>query len=336
VSKIQRRPDLPEDLPEVAAVIGCGVIGAGWIARLRLRGVRVRAYDPSPDIERGIGEVHDNAILAWGELGLPTDNPGSLEICDSLADAVSGVPLIQENVPERLDIKHATLGAIEQHAQSSALIASSTSGFRPSVLAESLQNPERLLVAHPFNPVYLMPLVEVVGGEGTSEDSIEKAQRIFRALGMHPLRVRKEIDAFIADRLLESAWREALWLIEEGIATTQEIDDAVRYGFGLRWAQMGMFESYRIAGGEGGMRHFLAQFGEALNWPWSRLTDTPELNAELIDKISTQSDDQSGRFEIRELERIRDCNLTAILKALESNEWGAGKTLQAMRKTDLS
>ena len=149
--------------------------------------------------------------------------------------------------------------------------------------------PEQIIVAHPFNPVYLIPLVELVGHVKTTE----KASKILMQLGMFPLTVRKEIDAHIADRLLEAVWREGLWLINDGIATTEEIDDAIRYGFGLRWAQMGMFETYRIAGGQEGMEHFIEQFGPALKWPWTKLTDVPELSEDLIKKITLQSDKQS-------------------------------------------
>ncbi len=148
---------------------------------------------------------------------------------------------------------------------------------------------------------------------------------------MHPLHVRVEIDAFIADRLMEAVWREALWLVRDGVATTEEIDDSIRYGFGLRWAQMGLFETYRVAGGTGGMRHFISQFGECLSWPWTKLTDVPELTDELIDKIADQSDEQSGEYSVRELERIRDQNLASILKALETNRWGAGNALSELR-----
>ncbi len=161
---------------------------------------------------------------------------------------------------------------------------------------------------------------------------VECAIGLYRSLGMHPLRVRAEIDAHIADRLLEAVWREALWLVNDGIATTEEIDDAIRYGFGLRWAQMGLFETYRIAGGLGGMRHFIGQFGECLSWPWTKLMDVPELTDELIDTIATQSDEQSGHLEVRELERIRDRNVAAMLLALERNDWGAGQTVAEMRR----
>ena len=323
------------DRPDIttAAVIGCGVIGAGWAARLRMRGVAVRAYDPATIAPQVLAEVHDNAMRAWHllELAPEPDAVGSLTVCASIADACGGAEFVVESVPERLDLKHTTLIAIDDATDSSALIASSTSGFMPSVLAEPLAHADRFVVGHPFNPVYLLPLVEVVAGKQTSDTTTARAMTLYTALGMHPLRVRAEIDAHIADRLLEAVWREALWLVNDGIATTEEIDDAIRYGFGLRWAQMGLFETYRIAGGLGGMRHFIGQFGECLSWPWTKLMDTPELTDALIDTIAEQSDAQSGAYDVRELERMRDANVAAILLALEQNQWGAGRTIAALR-----
>ena len=321
------------DAPITAAgVVGCGVIGAGWIARLRLNGVDVRAFDPAPRVAAIIAEVHANALLAWHELELEPTAIGALTICDTLDEAVADVDLIVESVPERIDVKHATLTAIDRAAAPTAIIASSTSGFRPSQLAEPLAKPERLIVGHPFNPVYLLPLVEVVGGRATDATTIARAIAIYEHLGMRPLHVRSEIDAHIADRLLEAVWREALWLVADGVATTEEIDDAIRFGFGLRWAQMGLFETYRIAGGEGGMRHFIGQFGECLTWPWTKLMDVPELTDDLIDTVADQSDAQSGHHSIRELERIRDRNVAGMLLALERTGWGAGETLAASRR----
>jgi carnitine 3-dehydrogenase len=317
--------------PKCAAAVGCGVIGAAWVARMRLRGVDVCVYDPSPSAADLVEAVGADAIAAWNDLGIPTGSFGSLTMCESIADAVTGAEWIQESVPERLDIKHHTLAQIDRAAPADALVASSTSGFKPSDLATAMRHPERLVVAHPFNPVYLLPLVEVVGGERTSLGTIDRAMATYRSVGMHPLHVRVEIDAFIADRLLEAVWREALWLVNDGVATTEEIDDAIRYGFGLRWAQMGTFETYRIAGGEGGMRHFMEQFGPALKWPWTKLMDTPALTDELIDRIAQQSDDQAAGRSIRDLARERDRNLVAILKALESVDSGAGRTLAALR-----
>ena len=188
-----------------------------------------------------------------------------------------------------------------------------------------MKHPERFLVAHPFNPVYLLPLVEIVGGAATSQAVIDRASVIYADLGMRPLHIKKEIEAFVADRLMEAVWRESLWLVKDGIVSTEQLDDAIRFGFGLRWAQMGLFETFRLAGGVAGMRHFLAQFGPCLQWPWTKLTDVPELNDELIDLITSQSDAQSGQYSIHELERIRDDNLIAILLALKVNNWGAGE-----------
>ncbi len=313
-----------------SAVIGGGVIGGGWVARLLENGVDVNVFDPDKTAPQKIDAILKNANLAADNLiEAPRPPQGALSFCDTLDQAVQEAELIIEAVPERLVLKHSVYNEIEKYAASDALIASSTSGLLPSDLQQDLQYPERLLVAHPFNPVYLLPLVELVGGKKTSTETIERAKHIFTSLGMRPLHVRKEIEAFIADRFLEAVWREALWMIKDDIATTQEIDDAIRFGFGLRWAQMGMFETYRIAGGDAGMRHFIAQFAPCLQWPWTKLTDVPELDQELTDKIATQSDAQSGQYSIGELERIRDKNLVGILKALKANDWGAGQTLQA-------
>ena len=316
-----------------AAAIGGGVIGAGWVARLLENGIDVAVYDPAPEAERRLQAVLDNAERAYAKLTLaPRRRKGALSFHPSIAAAVAGADLVVESVPERLDVKQAVYAEVEAAADPGALIASSTSGILPSDLQAGMKHPERLLVAHPFNPVYLLPLVELVGGAQTAPEIIERAKAIYASIGMHPLHIRKEIEAFVADRLLEAVWRESLWLVSDGIATTAEIDDAIRFGFGLRWAQMGLFETYRIAGGEAGMRHFMAQFGPCLKWPWTKLTDVPDFTEDLVDLVSSQSDAQSGAYSIRELERIRDDNLIAILQALKVKDWGAGKTLAAYER----
>ena len=310
------------------AVIGGGVIGGGWIARFLQNGFNVTVFDPASNAKEKIDAVLANADIAAKNLAISNrPKPGKLEYCSTIEQAVRDVSLIAEAVPERLDIKKTVYGQIESAALADALIASSTSGLLPTQLQSDLANPERFLVVHPFNPVYLLPLVELVGGKQTSSETIEKAKQIYTSIGMRPLHVRKEIDAFIADRFLEAVWREALWLVKDGIATTEEIDDAIIYGFGLRWAQMGLFDTYRVAGGEQGMRHFIDQFGPCLSLPWTKLMDVPELTEELAQTIADQSDAQSGHYTIREMEQIRDKNLVDILKALKSNQWGAGKTL---------
>jgi len=324
----EKMPKTNKSIITKAAVIGGGVIGAGWIARLIENGIDVTIYDPAPDAAEKVEAVLKNSRYAYSKLiSVQRGSEGSITYCDNTESAVKTAELIIESVPERLDIKHSVYAEIEKFAPKSALIASSTSGIMPSDLQANMQNPERLLVAHPFNPVYLLPLVELVGGKQTTIETIEHAKEIYIAIGMHPLHVKKEIEAFIADRLLEAIWRESLWLVKDGIATTQDVDDAVRFGFGLRYAQMGVFDTYRVAGGEAGMRHFMAQFGPCLKWPWTKLMDVPEFNDELVDLIAGQSDEQSGHMTIREMERIRDDNLIAIMHGLKGNNWGAGNTL---------
>ncbi|MCP4233301.1 MAG: L-carnitine dehydrogenase [Aestuariibacter sp.] len=313
-----------------AAVVGGGVIGAGWVSRLIENGIDVAIYDPAADAMEKVEAVLKNSRYAYSKLlSAPRGREGNISFKDSVKTAMPGAELIIESVPERLDIKQSVYADVEQHADAQAIIASSTSGIMPSDLQANMRHPERLLVAHPFNPVYLLPLVELVGGKSTAMDTINRAREIYTSVGMHPLHVKKEIEAFIADRLLEAIWRESLWLVKDGIATTADVDDAVRYGFGLRYAQMGVFDTYRVAGGEAGMRHFMAQFGPCLKWPWTKLMDVPEFTDELVELIAGQSDAQSGHMSIREMERIRDDNLIAILHGLKGNDWGAG---QALRK----
>ncbi|MBT3412155.1 MAG: carnitine 3-dehydrogenase, partial [Halieaceae bacterium] len=217
------------------AVIGAGVIGAGWVARFMENGIDVALFDPAPDAATKVKAVLDNADRAYQKLTMaPRAKRGNLEFSPSLAEAVQGKQLVMEAVPESLALKQSVYKDIESHVDAGVIIASSTSGILPTQLQEKMANPQRLLVAHPFNPVYLLPLVEIVAGEQTSPKVTVAAGEFFNRLGMYSLPIRKEIDAFVADRLLEAVWREALWLVKDGIATTAEIDDAIRFGFGLR------------------------------------------------------------------------------------------------------
>lgn len=312
-------------MTKTAAIIGGGVIGGGWLARFLLNGWDVNVYDPDPEAERKISEVLVNARHALPMLydhALPAE--GKLTFCQTMEAAVSGADWIQESVPERLDIKHKVIAEIQQYCRKDAILGSSTSGFKPSELQDKTHYPDQIMVCHPFNPVYLLPLIEVVPSSKTSQTHVNQAQDVLSSVGLYGLHVRKEIDAHIADRFLEAVWREGLWLINDGIATTEEIDNAIRYGFGLRWAQMGLFETYRVAGGEAGMAHFIAQFGPCLEWPWTKLMDVPELTDELVQKIADQSDAQSGHKTIRELERMRDNNLVSIMRALKQQGNAAG------------
>ncbi len=306
-----------------AAIIGGGVIGGGWAARFLLNGWDVAVFDPDPEAERKIGEVLTGArraLPALYDASLPVE--GSLTFHHDLAAAVAGAAWVQESVPERLELKHKVFDDVIHAAAPDAVIGSSTSGFKPSELnAEG----HRVIVAHPFNPVYLLPLVELVG----DYEITHRAADVLETIGMYPLRLHHEIEAHIADRLLEAVWRESLWLVKDGIATTEQIDEAIRMGFGLRWAQMGLFETYRIAGGEAGMAHFMKQFGPALAWPWTRLTDVPDYTDDLVQLIVGQSDAQSGHMGLRELETLRDDNLIGMMRALKRTGSGAGGVITA-------
>lgn len=314
--------------PVHVGLLGGGVIGGGWAARFLLNGIDVTVFDPDPAARPRLERMVANARRAYGALTLaPLAEPGRLSVTDRVAEAVADADFVQESAPEREDVKRALLAEASRAAGAEVVIASSTSGLLPSRLQADCVGPERVLVGHPFNPVYLMPLVEIVGGDRTDDAAKQRAAAVYRAVGMHPLPVRREIDAFIADRLMEALWREALHLVDGDIATVDEIDQALAYGPGLRWAFMGTFLTYRLAGGEAGMRHFLAQFGPALKLPWTHTT-APELTDALIDRIARQSDDQAGHRSIEDWERWRDDCLVAVLQGLRSRDAGAGRTLK--------
>jgi carnitine 3-dehydrogenase len=211
------------------------------------------------------------------------------------------------------------------------VIASSTSGITPTDLQRDMVAPERFCVAHPFNPVYLLPLVELVRGDKTSPAAIDAAAAFFTYIGMHPLRVRHEVPGHLTDRLQEALWREILHLVNDGVATTGELDDSIIYGPGLRWAAMGTNLIYHLAGGESGMRHMLEQFGPCLKWPWTKL-EAPELSDKLIDRLVEGTAAQAAGRSIRELERLRDDSLVAVQQTLRQFNIGAGATLRALEE----
>ena len=311
------------------ALLGAGVVGAGWASRFAVNGIDVRVHDPDPRAGARIDATLEDAARAYARLTLaPPVPPGRIEVVASVEEAVEGATFVQESAPEREEVKRPLLAAASRAAPADAIIASSTSGLLPSRLQADCARPERVVVGHPFIPVYLLPLVEVVGGEATSGEAKERAAALYRAIGMHPLVLDKEIDAFVADRLLEALWREALHLVNEGVATAEQIDEAIAFGPGLRWSVMGSFLLYRLAGGEAGMRHFLDQFGPTLDLPWSRL-EGPEPTEALAARIAEQSDAQAAGRSTRDLTRLRDDCLVAVMQGLRTHGHGAGAVLRA-------
>ncbi len=317
------------------AVVGTGVIGAGWATRCLARGIDVVATDPGPDAEAKLRASLDNARPAARKLyGSPDVSPGALTFVGSVADAVADADFVQESAPEREDLKRKLHAQIDAAARPGVIVASSSSGLMPTAIQADCRHPERVLIGHPFNPVYLLPLCEVVGGEKTSAENIQQACMFYRSIGMYALHVRKEIEGYLSDRLQEAIWREILHLVNDGVATTGELDDAIKYGPGLRWAIMGTNLIFHLAGGDAGMRHMLHQFGPALKLPWTRL-EAPELTAELIDRMVEGTQAQAAGKTVKELEQLRDNCLIDIMRALQKYETGAGKVLaedEARRK----
>lgn len=310
------------------AVVGAGVIGNGWAARCLAHGLDVVVTDPDPDAERRLHTAIDSAWPVLERRGLAAGaSRERLRFTDDLEAAVAGADLVQENAPEREPLKRELLARIDAAADPDAIVGSSTSGLKPSTLqADCRHRPGRVLVAHPFNPVYLLPLVELVGGERTEPAVVERAQTLYRALDMRPLVVRREIEGHVADRLMEALWREALHLVNDGVATTEEIDAAVVYGAGLRWSLMGTFLTFHLAGGEGGMRHMLQQFGPALQLPWTRL-EAPELTDELIEHVAAGCEHQAAGRSMQELVARRDQFLSRLID-LVSEYWPEAEGLE--------
>ena len=313
-------------------LLGTGVIGGGWAARALHFGIDVVAADAKPEMEEWLRGAVANAEGALSRLTFaPLPPKGRLTFTTDLHAMARQVDFIQENIPEQLELKQRVLADVSRHAPAEVVIASSTSGLMPSDLQRDMVAPERLLVAHPFNPVYLLPLVELVGGRQTSAAALEAARSFFSYIGMHPLHVRREVPGHLTDRLQEALWREILHLVNDGVATTGELDDSIVYGPGLRWAAMGTNLIYHLAGGETGMRHMLRQFGPCLKWPWTKL-EAPELTEALIDKMVAGTQAQAAGRSIRELERLRDDYLVAIQQVLREYNIGAGATLRALEE----
>jgi carnitine 3-dehydrogenase len=313
-------------------LLGTGVIGAGWAARAMHFGIDVIASDVNPSMERVIREAVANADHALARLTIaPLPAKGMLSFTTDAQAMATSADFIQENIPEQLELKQRVLASVSRAASADVLIASSTSGLMPTDLQRDMHEPGRFLVAHPFNPVYLLPLVELVAGQQTVPATLESAARFFRYVGMHPLHVRREVPGHLTDRLQEALWREILHIINDDVATTGELDDAVVYGPGLRWAAMGTNLIYHLAGGEAGMRHMLAQFGPCLKWPWTKL-EAPELTEALIDRMVEGTQQQAAGRSIRELEQLRDGYLVAIQQVLRESNLGAGATLRALEE----
>jgi carnitine 3-dehydrogenase len=308
----------PGDVRTVA-VVGTGVIGGGWAAHFLRMGYDVHAWDPGPNAAERLDGLLDKAWPSLARLGLAEGaSRDRLRFAGSLEEALADADFVQESSPEVLADKVALLAAIDMTTRPDVVVGSSTSGFGMTAMAAECATPGRFVVGHPFNPPYLIPLVEIVGGAKTDPDTVVWAEQFYRHAGKVCLTMDQEVSGFVGNRLQEALWREALHMIEAGEATVQQIDDSIAYGPGLRWALMGPIMTFHLAGGQGGMAHMLDHFAPALLAPWTRLV-APELTPELRDRVVRGAVEAAGGRTVSELEQQRDAFLVDLLLLLEKH-----------------
>lgn len=305
----------PAEVKNITCV-GAGVIGGGWVAYFLARGYHVTAWDPAEDAEDRLRQVVDNAWPALCELGLADGaSRDNLVFERDLGKALANADFVQESAPENLDLKIKLLADIDAAAPDGVVVSSSTSGYGMSEMQVGCTTPERLVVGHPFNPPYLIPLVEVVGGDKTSAETVSWTSEFFSHAGKSVITMDREVPGFIANRLQEALWREALHMVNAGEATVEQIDLSITDGPGLRWPIHGPMLTFHLAGGQGGMAHMLDHFGPSLKSPWTRL-EAAELTTELRDAVVAGVDEEADGRSINELIAERDSGIIAILRAL--------------------
>ena len=277
------------------AVIGCGVIGKGWIIRFLAHNKHVIAYDPDKNLEK---EIVKEIKITWPNVKKLFNRKklflNNFKFVTSIQDAIKDADFIQECAPENYKLKTKLMKNIGTYAKSNSIISSSSSGLLPTIIYSKCKNPSRSIIAHPFNPVYMIPGVEIVPGKKTSKKYLNKANKFYKSISMKPIMVKKELPGYLSDRLQEALWREALHIVNEGYASTKDLDRAVEDGPGLRWSLMGTFLTFHLAGGKAGMKHMLEQFGPALKLPWTKLKAPKLLLA------SIQINAQNGRLPPKE------------------------------------
>jgi 3-hydroxyacyl-CoA dehydrogenase len=299
-----------------AGVVGTGVVGAAWAACFLARGLDVTATDPAPGAE---ARLRADVRAHWPileRLGLADGaSPDRLTFTDRLEEAVASAGFVQENGPERDDVKQELFRAMDAVAPPDVVLASSSSGIMPSVVQATCErHPERVLIGHPFNPAHLIPLVEVVGGERTGEAAIARAMSFYAAMGKHPIHLRAELPGHLANRLQAALWREAYSLVDQGLASVADIDAAIAHGPGLRWALMGPLMLHHLSGGPGGIAHVLEHLGPPME-EWWQAMQTPRLTPELIDAAVAGVGEELAGADVAAMVAERDALLIDLLAA---------------------
>jgi carnitine 3-dehydrogenase len=302
------------------AVIGTGVIGTGWIIRFLAHNKVVYAFDKDFDsYKKSIKEIKRTCPHVKKFFGKKKLNLQNLKYCHSIEEATKETDFIQECVIENYLLKTNLMKLIGEKSKKNAIISSSSSGLLPTRIYSNCKNPERTIIGHPFNPVYILPAIEIVSGKETSKLTVNKTFQFYKSISMNPITVKNEIPGYLSDRLQEALWREGLHIINEGHATTEDLDRAIEDGPGLRWSLMGTFLTFHLAGGNSGMTHMLEQFGPALKLPWTKLK-APKLSKNLIKKLVEGTKKQSRGKSITEISNIRDEYLVELLKLRKKYE----------------
>ena len=302
------------------AVIGTGVIGTGWIIRCLAHNFKVVAYDKDPRLKKKIIEEIKRASPFVKKLfNKKKINLKNFQYATSLEVALKDADFIQENATENYKIKTKLMNLIGKYAKNNAIISSSSSGLLPTKIYLKCRNPARTMIGHPFNPVYLCPGVEVVAGKKTKTKFLNKANKFYKSISMNPIIVKKELPGYLADRLQEALWREGLHIINEGYATTKDLDRAIEDGPGLRWSLMGTFLTFHLAGGKLGMKHMLEQFGPALKLPWTKLK-APKLSKKLSSRVISGTKSQAKGKSVAMISSIRDEYLVNLQKLRKKYE----------------
>ena len=306
----------PDQVKTVAS-IGAGPIGAGWAAHFLARGYDVVSYIHDASEEAAFRKILDTGWVSLEGLGLAEGaSKERLTLVTDLAEALGQADFVQESAPERLDLKQALYAQLSELVPEDVVIASSTSGLTMTEIQAKCPTAERTVVGHPFNPPYLLPLVEIVGGEKSSAEAVDWAAQFYEAAGKAPLVMNKEIPGFVATRLQEALWREALHMVANGEATPEQIDTALINGPAPRMALQGQCMAFHVACGEGGMATNLDQFGPALKLPWTRL-EAPELTQELRDRMVDGCNDIAGDRHFEDMAAERDRGIVSILNAIK-------------------
>ena len=302
------------------AVIGCGVIGKGWIIRFLAHNKNVIAYDPDKNLEK---EIVKEIKITWPNVKKLFNrkklNLKNFKFVTSIQYAIKDADFIQECAPENYKLKTKLMKNISTYAKSNSIISSSSSGLLPTIIYSKCKNPSRSIIAHPFNPVYMIPGVEIVPGKKTSKKYLNKANKFYKSISMKPIMVKKELPGYLSDRLQEALWREALHIVNEGYASTKDLDRAVEDGPGLRWSLMGTFLTFHLAGGKAGMKHMLEQFGPALKLPWTKLK-APKLSKKLSMRVINGTRQQAKGKSVQKLSNIRDEYLVKLQKLRKKYE----------------